>query len=113
MKEWQQFHGHAGPKHMFRFSTPGDELAGSWQGTRRAKFWVNGVVASRGRQFVFNLAVGLRSLEELDKGTEVRIVFKGWDRADSGRKRKVYEIYVSRPAPVVSAHDVSRASDII
>ncbi len=96
MSEWQRLRGYAGERRIFRFEKPGDELNGVWQGARRGKFATNGVVASGGRRNVFNLSTELQALQELDVGSEVRIIFKGWRKTDSGRKRKEFEIYRRR-----------------
>ena len=93
MSEWQRFGGYAGERRIFRFKEPGDELIGLWQGARKGKFATNGVVAAGGRRHSFNLSTELQALQELDVGSEVRIVFKGWRNTDSGRKRKEFEIY--------------------
>ena len=109
MSAWKPFSGNSAPKNIYSFKKPGDELEGLWQGARRGKFATNGVVASGGRRNVFNLSTELQALQELDIGSEVRIIFKGWRKTDSGRKRKEFEIYRRSSAPGAVHSEVERA----
>ena len=96
MSEWQRYGGDTGVRHIFTFKNSGDELIGSWQGTRRGKFGPNGVVISDGTRYEFSLTAALRELTALDHGTEVRLVFEGWGQHDAGREYKKIEIYTRR-----------------
>ena len=70
---------------------------------------------SDGTRYEFSLTAALRELTALDRGTEVRLVFRGWTRTDTGRKYKEFELYTrsSTPSADTGVSEMEPTSEIL
>jgi len=78
---------------FFKFDKPGDKLEGFWIGARPGKYdnRLGRVSTDDGKVIAFSLTVALRELELLPTGTEVRIVFSGWEQTKGGFSLKPFQ----------------------
>ncbi len=90
---WRRLNGRSEGT-FFKFTDEGDELTGKWQGMSEGKGrfgGMNGTIANSEGVHVFGISAGLRDLDEVDEGSEVRLVYKGYPE---GKRYKAFDIYV-------------------
>jgi len=94
---WKKNNG--GDLAFFKFEHPGDQIVGTWQGTREGKFGDNGLVLTKEKeQMAFSLTAALRDLKHVDPGTGVKIVYLGFQTSKAGNSFKSFNVFTWDPA---------------
>ena len=85
---------------FFKFDEEGKTLEGKWGGARPGKPFkgqptMNGsIIDEEGERHVFGLTAALADMEYIPVGTQVRVVFTGWDKTQDGTRYKGFDIDV-------------------
>lgn len=92
---WKKYGGGGGD--FFKFEEEGDQLIGTWLGSKAGTKYDNrlGRVRTRDGEVVFSLSAALMDLDELQPGTRVKIVFTGWEKTKSGQQFKAFDMFTA------------------
>jgi hypothetical protein len=87
---------------FFKFTTEGDSLEGTWQGTQppnKEGYAPTGKILLDDNPVVqgFSMSAVLRPLGDLPVGTKVKVVYLGRETGKSGQQYKNFDVFVDDP----------------
>ena len=97
-KRWREL----GQGQFFKWETAGQEVEGTWQGTKPGKFGDLGIVETSEGRMTFPLHTTLaRDMQLVKDGADVKIVYLGKKKTkDGARDFKAFKVFITSEADV-------------
>lgn len=110
LKKWRQ----VGEGEFHKWTEPGDELEGRYEGQRDGKYGPLGTLARLdGTRISFPLHTALLSrIEDIEIGAEILIRYTGLQTSKTGREFKAFDVFVADPAMLKTASAADPDDDI-